>query len=58
MPEPMSAEEANKHLRDPFAEMLLKRGGFPLTLRELLSAVDSFDNDPRGSPEQKGFLGR
>src|SRR5438876_10843775 len=41
---------------DPFAELLLHRGIFPLTLRNLLAELDKLNNQPEGLPEQKCFL--
>jgi hypothetical protein len=54
-PRPMSEAEVSS-LRDPFAELLLKRGTFPLTFRALLSALDAFNDDPHGLPTQQSFL--
>src|SRR5687768_17513665 len=42
-------------LRDPFAELLLKRGVFPLTLPALLQALDARNADPEGVPDQQVF---
>lgn len=55
-PVAMSAEEVETLLRDPFAQLLLRKGTFPLTLRELLSALDAVNGDPEGLPQQKNFL--
>lgn len=55
-PRHMEADELSKALNDPFAEMLLKRGVFPLSLRALLAALDAVDAEPGGLPEQKSFL--
>lgn len=41
---------------DPFAELFLHRGIFPLTLRSLLAELDELNNQPEGLPEQKCFL--
>lgn len=54
-PRPMTAAEIAA-LHDPFAELLLKRGAFPLTLRSLLSAIDAVNQDQAGLPEQRCFL--
>jgi hypothetical protein len=55
-PAPVGDEELSAGLRDPFAELLLKRGVFPLTLREFLSAVDAHNDKPEGLPQQECFL--
>jgi hypothetical protein len=55
-PRPIPAEEAAAALRDPFAELLLRRGVFPLTLRALLAALDATASDPQGLPQQQVFL--
>jgi hypothetical protein len=55
-PRIMPADEIDTSLRDPFATLLLKRGNFPMTLRELLSALDAVSNEPDGLPEQKCFF--
>src|SRR4029079_4876233 len=41
---------------DPFAELLLHRGIFPLTLRTLLSELGKLDGQAGGLPEQTCFL--
>ncbi len=56
LPRPMTDEELATLLRDPFAELLLKRGVFPQTLRELLAAFDSTGSEAGGLPEQTCFL--
>ena len=57
MPKKMSEDEMNGLLCDPFAELLLKRGDFPLTARNLLSALDALNSDANiGLPAQKVFL--
>ncbi|HLM02051.1 MAG TPA: hypothetical protein VK400_13435 [Pyrinomonadaceae bacterium] len=55
-PKPATADEISEMLGDPFAELLLKRGIFPLTLRSLLSALDALNLETQGLPEQKVFL--
>jgi hypothetical protein len=55
-PKPMFSSEVEVLLRDPFAELLLKRSTFPLTLRTLLTAFGSFDNTPQGLPQQVSYL--
>jgi hypothetical protein len=47
-PRPMSREEAERELGDPFATLLLLRGTFPRTGAEVLAAVDraTGQNDP------------
>jgi len=52
----MPASEAEQALCDPFAELLLKRGIFPLTLRALLAALNAAAGDPQGLPQQQVFL--
>lgn len=54
-PEPMDLAEV-EHLRDRFAELLLKRGTFPMSLRTLIAAFDAFDDDPSGLPDQESYL--
>jgi hypothetical protein len=55
-PRVMTDSETAGLLRDPFAELLLKRGDFPLTLRNLLAALDALNADPAGLPKQRSFL--
>lgn len=55
-PTPMSAADTEELLWDPFAELLLKRGTFPLSLRSLLNAFDAVNGDPQGLPEQANYL--
>lgn len=55
-PSQMTDAEIDKLLQDPFAQLLLRRGTFPLTLRELLSALDAVNGEADGLPEQKTFL--
>lgn len=52
----MPDAEAETLLRDSFAELLLKRGTFPLTVRDLLSALDALNDNSDGLPQQKVFL--
>src|SRR5262245_11132086 len=52
---PMTAA-AIESLKDPFAELLLKRQQFPLTLRDLLSQLDQHNADPAGLPTQRSFV--
>jgi hypothetical protein len=54
-PRPMDSEEV-EHLRDHFAELLLKRGTFPMSLRTLIAAFDAFNDDPSGLPDQESYL--
>lgn len=56
LPRPMTDEELSTLLRDPFAELLLKRSVFPQTLRELLAAFNSTGGEAGGLPEQTCFL--
>jgi len=39
-PVAMSNDDIDKQLHDPFASLLLRRGTFPLTLKELLGELD------------------
>jgi hypothetical protein len=55
-PEPMAADQTTQALQDPFAELLLKRGIFPVTLRALLAELDRHNTAPDGLPDQKVFL--
>jgi hypothetical protein len=55
-PTPMSTSDMEELLRDPFAELLLRRGTFPLSLRSLLNAFEAFNGDPLGLPEQDCYL--
>lgn len=55
-PKPLSGNEADNLLRDCFAQLLLRRGTFPLTLRSLLAALDAVNGEPEGLPVQKSFL--
>lgn len=54
-PYPMMAEEVAS-LKDPFAELLLKRDVFPLTLTDLLAALNVLNDKPAGLPTQKSFV--
>lgn len=56
MPKQMTKEETDDLLCDPFAELLFKRGNFPLSTRQLLNALDAFNNDIEGLPIQKVLL--
>src|SRR5262245_26965215 len=51
-PQPLSDSDAAELLGDPFAELLLKRGTFPLSLEKLLAALNAFNNDAAGLPTQ------
>lgn len=53
MPRVMTSDEMDNVVRDPFASLLLKRGIFPLTLRNLLAELDATGNDPAGLPKQE-----
>jgi hypothetical protein len=52
---PMAAEEVAS-LKDPFAELLLKRSVFPLTLKDLLGQLDLLNANPAGLPTQMSFV--
>ena len=52
---PMDPSEVEE-LGDPFAELLLKQGTFPMSLRALLAAFDEFNDDPSGLPDQESYL--
>lgn len=53
-PRPMA--QAGQELGDPFARLLLARGVFPLSLREVLRELGRFDEDAAGLPDQQVFL--
>jgi hypothetical protein len=55
-PEPIADDELARGLRDPFAELLLKRGVFPQSLRELLGALDAHDGAPEGLPIRASYV--
>lgn len=55
-PRTIPDEEVQTLLRDSFAELLLKRGSFPLTARELFTALDALNGEAEALPEQKVFL--
>lgn len=55
-PRQMTDAEIDNSLQDAFAQLLLRRGTFPLTLRDLLSALDAVNGEADGLPEQKTFL--
>jgi hypothetical protein len=54
-PRPMDPSEIER-LRDPFAELLLKRGTFPMSLRAVLVVFDAFNDDPLGLSDQESYL--
>ncbi len=54
-PKPMEPAEEER-LRDPFAELLLKRGNFPTSLRALIGGFDAFNDDPEGLPHQASYV--
>lgn len=54
-PKPMEPAEVER-LRDPFAELLLKRGNFPTSLRALLGGFDAFNDDSEGLPDQASYV--
>jgi hypothetical protein len=56
LPTQLSDAEIDKLVRDPFAQLLLRRGTFPLTLRDLLAALDAVNGEADGLPQQKSFL--
>jgi hypothetical protein len=56
LPTVMSSDDAEKLLCDPFAELLLKRNVFPITLRNLLAVLDTFNQSDEGLPTQSIFL--
>jgi hypothetical protein len=56
VPRPLVGDELNSLLRDPFAELLLKQGRFPLSLAELLATLDAVADQPAGLGEQQCFL--
>lgn len=56
MPGQMNEDEIRNLLCDPFAELLLKRGNFPLSTRKLLTSLNVFNDSEEGLPIQKVFL--
>ena len=56
MPKQMTEGETKDLLCDPFAELLLKRGNFPLSTRKLLDVLNVFNDKEEGLPVQKVFL--
>ncbi len=54
-PRPMEPAEVER-LRDHFAELLLKRGTFPMSLRTLIAAFDALNDGPSGLPDQESYL--
>ena len=55
-PRSMSPLEVEELLRDSFAELLLKRGNFPLSLRALLNTFDVVNDDPSELPRQASYI--
>src|SRR5687768_15378999 len=55
-PASMPDEELARELRDPFAELLLKRGVVPQSLRGLLRALDAHNGTPEGVGIQESFV--
>jgi hypothetical protein len=55
-PVPMPEADLEHVLHDPFAELILKRRVFPLTLRATLEEINKRNSDPQGMPTQKAFL--
>lgn len=51
----MSPEQVAE-LADPLATLLFRRGTFPATLRELVTALDALNAEPAGVPVQMTFL--
>lgn len=54
-PQPMNFRVLTD-LRDPFADHILTKGNFPLSLRALLAAIDAIDDDLASLPKQQSFL--
>ncbi len=54
-PVEMEAIELEK-LKDPFAELILKRNFFPTTLKQVLEVVDRDTDSTNGLPEQLSFV--
>ena len=52
----MTDSDIDQLLQDSFAQLLLRRGTFPLTLRDLLNALDAVKEEAEGLPEQKTFI--
>ncbi|MGA8027948.1 MAG: hypothetical protein WB992_12470 [Bryobacteraceae bacterium] len=55
-PQVFPIQELKTSLRDPFAQLVLGRGAFPRTLRDLLSALDAANSEEVGLPEQRCFV--
>ncbi len=55
-PQPLADAQLTALLGDPFADLLLSQGRFPLSLTELLAALDDVAELPAGLPEQQCFL--
>ena len=54
---PMAADEIAKELNDPFAALVLRKGGsLPGTLGQALQALDAQKAAPNGVPDQKSFV--
>jgi hypothetical protein len=52
----MDEGEAAAQLGDPFGALILRAGVFPMTLEQLLGALDQFNDGPGGLPEQDVFV--
>lgn len=55
-PVAMTNDDIDARLHDPFASLLLRRGSFPVTLRELLGALDRLNASADGLPSQRTFI--
>jgi hypothetical protein len=55
-PQPMTPASVRTTLHDPFAQLVLGRGGAPLSLRAVLAALDAANAEPGGVPEQRSFV--
>src|ERR1700676_185157 len=55
-PTALSTGEISTNLHDPFARLVLSRGGLPTTLRTLLAALGSTNGEAEGLVEQQSFV--
>ena len=55
-PVAMTNGDIEERLRDPFASLLLRRGIFPVTLTELLGALNKVNASANGVPSQRTFI--
>jgi hypothetical protein len=55
-PTALSIGEISSSLHDPFARLVLSRGGLPTTLRSLLAALESTNDEAEGLAKQQSFV--